>query len=59
MAEVPCYNRRASKVRAHWKSSVKYAKPVEVSEFRSKISVEVMEIILYKCGWDHVGVKRS
>lgn len=44
------YYRRADKVRAHWKSLVKYAKLAEVSQFiRSKVSVEVMEIIMHHC----------
>lgn len=60
MAEALCYNRRASKSEHTGKSSVKYAKLAEVSEFtRRKISVEVMEIIMHHCGKDHVGVKGS
>lgn len=47
------YHRRADKVRAHWKSLVKYAKLAEVSEFiRSKVSIEVMEIIMHHCARD-------
>lgn len=60
MAKALHYNRRADKVRAHWKSLVNYAKLTEVFEFaRSKISVEVMEIIMHHCGKDHIGVRRS
>lgn len=56
VAEALCYSRRADKARAHWKSSVQYAKPAEVSEFtRSKIRIEVMEIIMRHCGKDHIG----
>lgn len=59
MAEAPCYNRRADKVRAHWKSSVKYAKLAESSKFtRSKIRVETMEIIMHHCGKDHIGSEK-
>lgn len=60
MAEALCYNRRAGKVTAHWKSLVKYAEVAEVPEFTScKISVEVVEITMHHCGKDHVGVRRS
>lgn len=56
VAEALCHNRRADKVRAHWKLSVKYAKPAEVSEFaRSKIRVEALEIIMHHYGKDHSG----
>lgn len=59
VVEVLCYNRRVGKVIVYWKLLVKYVEVVEVFEFIScKISVEVVEIIMYYCGKDYVGVRR-
>lgn len=60
MAEALCYNRRADKVRAHLEIISKICKTAEVSKSsRSKISVEIVEIVMHHLIKDHIGVRMS